>query len=174
MNSPDEPLLVLKYQRYKVVLRIVLYSVLALICGIAVFVVPATFSNRVFGVLLAIVAHGFPFMAFIFLIIDMLLFKEVRLYRDRIVRVRRSLGEREIKLARAWLMSFKYPLSSFKYIVDQDAKRFLDKFKEVVYDEYLADWKEVEKLNSLMADLTGRRVEDFQKAGVTTLGRLIT
>jgi hypothetical protein len=94
---------------------------------------------------------------------DLLLFKEIRLYRDRIVRVWKGIGERAIRLADARLSSnFRGGLRA-KVICHQDTSWLGAIAKGVNYNEELADPKDVLNLNSLLAELSGRKVEEFEE-----------
>jgi hypothetical protein len=111
------------------------------------------------------------FFIFAPFLVDMLLFKEIRLYRDRIVKEWRLVGSRELDLADVGLMSqgwsamgigakcfFKQGMGPFW--------RFLMSFVHqigITYKEHLADPKKVKQLNSLLAELSGRRIEEFEQ-----------
>jgi hypothetical protein len=133
--------------------------------------------SRVIGVI------GLCIVAPIFL--DILLFREVRLYKDRMVKIWNYIGKREIKLADARLLSIadyaigdgRFKLRSYNKIM-----RFFDRRTNVAwsympcmgvfYNEMPADQDDVKKLNTLPADLTGRKVEEFEQPRIR-MDRLI-
>ena len=106
-----------------------------------------------------------PFLA------DMLLFKEIRLYRDRIVKEWRLVGSRELDLAQAGLMSQGWSAWGIgaKCFFKQGMSpiwRFLMSVVHqigITYKEHLADPKMVKQLNSLLAELSGRKIEEFEQ-----------
>ena len=172
IQASDEPLFVLKYRRYKVVLRIIWYSLAGAIFALGTYFIPTKHPFE-FEVLLGTLVFGFGCLSSVWLITHMLLFVEIRLYRDRIVRVRKLLSDTKIRLANAYVMALKVPPVSLKEIVNKgDAPRLRDR-RAIVYDEYLADREEARKLNSLLAELSGRRVEEFERFGTTTMERFI-
>jgi hypothetical protein len=178
-DSCDEPLFVLKYRREKVIKRLMLFLVLLGLFGVGAFDVVDVahpLRARVAGVIgLCICVPYLP----------ELLFREVRLYKDRIVKIWIYIGEREIYLADARLLATAdYPIGvgRFKLGPYYKTKRFFDRRTNVAwsympcmgvfYDEMLADQDDVKKLNTLLADLTGRKVEEFEQPRIK-IDRLI-
>lgn len=168
----DGPLFVLRYRCYKVVLRLILYCFGVLIAGVSLFVIIVNHPLG-FWVVLAIVLYGFGLLWLIFLVADMLCFREIRLHKDRIVKVGKFIGEIHVPLANAYLVAIKLPPISMKIVVNRDTKRFIARIKEVFYDEYLAERQQARELNNLLADLSGREVEEFERVGTTTMTRLV-
>jgi hypothetical protein len=119
------------------------------------------------------------FFMFASFLAEMLLFKEIRVYRDRIVKEWRLVGSRELDLAEVGLISqswgtwgigakcfFRKGMSPFG--------RWLMSFVHsigITYKEHLADQKKVKQLNSLLAELSGRKIEEFEQT--VTMERLI-
>lgn len=175
-KSCDQPLLVLRYLKRRMIVPMMAVFILLPMeyYGLFVHVSRSTFE-------LIMVKAG----AIIFLLIvlpalaDMLLFKEIRLYRDRIVKVWKLLGSREMHLAKVGLA----------YETDRlfgvGKKRFFAQGRNSVrewllgtfhiagisYKEHFADRGQVKQLNALLAELSGRKVEEFEQTG--TMERLI-
>ncbi|WP_041286485.1 hypothetical protein [Desulfomonile tiedjei] len=77
------------------------------------------------------------------------------------VKVCRFGGQKEIKLENARFTGTRFRLTNIKKICHQDTHPFA-LHKAIMYDEYLADGKAVTKLNALLAELSGRRIEEFE------------
>lgn len=162
-KSYDEPLFILKYQRRKVIKRLIYFFPALFMAGLGTFDVrhPYGFTNLVLQV-----GSVFFLLVFILLFIDILFFDEVRLYKDRIVKVWKLLGERrriEIELANARLRGGAGLLTNVKRIFNQGTNRLLASIKGVFYDESLADPRDVRELNGLLAHLSRRNVEEFEQ-----------
>jgi hypothetical protein len=52
-------------------------------------------------------------------------------------------------------------------VLDRNANRLLLSIKGVQYDDSLAEKEEVRKMNSLLANISGRRVEEFEEKTIT-------
>jgi len=128
-----------------------------------------------------IFARSFGFLSLLICgagVTEILLFKEIRLYRDRIVKAWKLIGTRELELAKAGLGSgmsisgygtkffFKQGMSTYWLI----PMAFFHSMG-ITYHEYFADQRKVKQLNSLLAELTGRKVAEFEKMG--TMKKLI-
>ncbi len=104
MKSYDEPLFILQYQRRKVIKRLIYFFPALFMFGLGTIDVrhPYGFTN-----LFLQLGSAFFLLVFILLFIDILFFKEVRLYKDRIVKVWKLVGKRhvEIKLENARRLS---------------------------------------------------------------------
>jgi hypothetical protein len=160
----DEPLFVLKYRRREAIPRLIMYFAVFLLLGYYLF------DRHLFLRMISLLGLLCIFPTFI----DNLLFREVRLYKDRIVRVWHFIGKRQIKLADAKLRSFSGPVfwagarqyNKMKRIRDKRANLVWASITGFSYNEMEADPDDVKKLNSLLAGLTGRRVEEFEQEGV--------
>ncbi len=179
-DSCDEPLFVLKYSRAKVIWRLIVIFAALVVCWSAVFHLtdPFWLQNLFLKVAGAV---GLLYCSLKF--IDILSFREVRLYNDRIVKVWEFIGKREIKLAEARLRcnagkiislgSYKEgPFNKYMTIFDRRTSVPFSGIKGVSYDEKLADPDDVKKLNTLLAGLTGRKIEDFEQLRIR-IDRLI-
>jgi hypothetical protein len=171
VKSYDDPLVVLKYQKRKVIPMVVLVLIslipLGLYCLFA-HVPRSTFDlifARSIGFLLLLVQGAF--------IIEIILFKEVRLYRDAIVKIWKLLGTKELELSKAGLGS-GMSIAHFgtKYFFKQGMRTYwlfpMAFFHSmgITYLEYFADERKVKQMNILLAELTGRKVAEFEKRGV--------
>jgi hypothetical protein len=92
--SCDEPLFVLKYRRAKLVKRLIMFLPIFCIFGFGLTHLRSPFD-------LLVCALGLSCCSFVF--INTLLFREVRLYKDRMVQTWNFIGKREIGLADAQL-----------------------------------------------------------------------
>jgi hypothetical protein len=180
--SCDEPLFVLKYRKEKLIKRLMLFLVLLALCGLGAFdVVDVEDPLRVR------VAGVIGLFIFFLFFMDILLFREVRLYKDRMVKIWHYIGKREINLADARLVAtadYAMGVGRFKLGPYSKTKRIFDRrtnvawsymgvpYTEVFYDEMLADQDDVKKLNTLLADLTGRKIEEFEQPRIK-IARLI-
>lgn len=163
IKQEGKPLFVLKYRGYKVFLRAISYSGAASVFAAAAFVsgprVTHTGLDLLGFVLFQIIASFIVFLG-IYLVVDMVLLKGIRIYKDRIVRVWNLPGPVEFATARhAGFTS----LISHKFFFDKATNRFVRLFTGVFYDESLADAEEIKKLNRLLAELSGRNVEEFER-----------
>ena len=168
MKSSDEPLFVLNDQKRKLILYIVGGLFLMLMVYFFLFVVAVSSTLD-----LIITKLGALLWLFILapILVDMLLFKEIRLYGDRIVKEWRLVGSRELDLAEVGLISQSWPTWGIgaKCFFKQGMSPFWRLLIAVVhqigitYKEHLADPTKVKKLNSLLAELSGRKIEEFEQ-----------
>jgi hypothetical protein len=170
--SSDEPLFVLKYRRGHRLLRIFCFSLGTLFFSLFALT-PLVVPYQLHELIVLVLAE--PFLALLLLLsilqmAHLLSFKEIRLYQDKIVQVRRCGGEIEIRLADA---HFTVPSGGIraKRIHDQDTKWFPGLFKGISYYEDLPQAKDALKLNLLLAALSGRSVRELGE--ITKMERLI-
>ncbi len=157
----EQPLFVLTYQAWRVAWRVFMALVIALPVGL-ILVVKGGASRTGFKFLFVVIGGSFISFAAIFAIFDSLFSKEIRIYKDKIIKLWHLLGRREIDLRNARLDGKKLLLVSTKTISNQDTKFFAN-FRGIFYDEHLAKPKDIKKLNSILAELTGRKSEDFEQ-----------
>jgi len=161
---PDEPLFVLKYSKGRVFWRelcltFLTFPFLILAYFLAhPFTTAAGFADLLFeeafcGLIIAILVSG---------IVVPLCFKEIRIYGDRIVKVSNRMRMKEIMLEKATLHT---PNDYFriKVISDDNWSCLWPSRNAITYDERLADPEDVKKFNCLLAVLSGRTVEEFEK-----------
>ncbi len=105
---------------------------------------------------------------------EMLLFNEIRLYRDRIVKEWKLIGTKGLELAKLGLdcrSTSKLGIGG-KYFFEQGmspSRRALAPYLYIIgitYQESFADREQVKQLNSLLAELSGRQVEELEKKGI--------
>jgi hypothetical protein len=170
-TSFNEPLFVLRYRNGDTYFRIFCLSLGTLLFfGIALgalFAGKDGFVIRLFLVGLS----GFVLFSGIFQVVDLLFFKEIRLYRDRMVKVWKLIGEREIRLADARFQNASSRAIRARRLVTRDSRWSLSPFKGIFYYEDLPDPKEAKKFNYLLAALSGRKVRELEDA--TTIETLI-
>jgi hypothetical protein len=155
-DSCDEPLFVLRYRREKVIGRMVPFFIAFVALGYGLFVGPPLIQ------ILAVLG----FIIYVPIFIHFLFLREVRLYKDRIVGIWYSLGRRQVKLADAQMKISSGvigPYNRCKTICHKRANADWGLLTGVFYNEKLADPSDVKKLNSLLASLTGRQVEEFEQ-----------
>jgi hypothetical protein len=130
--SSDEPLFVLKYATYKAFLRRVLYFLLSFFLGvITIIIVTKPWTDL--GHLVTTVLVGLLFLASVFQFIEVLLFEEIHLYKDRIVKSWIGIGKTEVILKNASLMGQNDPFLARKIIFDHDTNRFVAFLKRMVF-----------------------------------------
>jgi hypothetical protein len=176
VQSYGDPLFVLKYQKRKVIPMAVLWLLLFGLLG--TYGLFAHIGRSTFHL---IFARSFGFMCLLICgagVAEILLFKEIRLYRDRIVKAWRLIGTRELELAKAGLGSgmsisgygtksfFEQGMSPY-WLVPMAFFHSMG----ITYHEYFADERRVKRLNDLLAELSGRKIEEFDKMG--TMERFI-
>ena len=175
-KSADKPLFVLRYRKRRMIVPIL---------G-ALFIVPimfyGLFGHAAQSILEFVIVKTVP-LGFLLLVIpalgDMLLVKEIRLYRNRIVKAWKLIGAREMELANVGLKSRSAPTAGVgsKYFFTVDRKPYWGRLAAmfyitgITYQEHFADQKQVRQMNSLLAELSGRKVEEFEQT--VTMERLI-
>lgn len=160
--SNESPLFILKYKRWRIVWRLIFpLSFIIPISYMMVFDWAHTRTGLEF--LFSIIIGGFIFFSFTFQLIDMIFFKEVRFYKDRVVKAWYLLGERSIMLQNASLDGSNNLIISVKKIYDKKIKVFFAPFKGIFYDETLACRKDVTAVNRLLAELSNRKPEEFKR-----------
>jgi hypothetical protein len=165
MKSNDEPLFVVTYQTWKVTLRFLSWVFagifLGFLCGVAME------RTQGFGFLLATILEILIVLAAIFLALNTLLFKEVRLYKDRIVKIWRCFRPVDVELADARLEGKRSWQIQCKTFYDRNVEKGQTQKRVVYYDEELMSKEDVGEMNRLLADLSGRRVEEFEVNKIT-------
>lgn len=165
----EEPLFVLKYQKR----RKVLYG-LAFLFPLPMFYFIFFVSEpRSLGEIIAkwsslyLAVIGVAFLA------DMLLFREIRVYSGKIVKEWWLMGTREMKFADVGLMSQHMPTVGVgaKCFFEQGMRPYrrllmaIFHSMGITYKEHLADRNKVKQLNILLAELSGRRLEEIEHTG---------
>jgi hypothetical protein len=176
MNCPSEsnsascyePLFVLKYRREKVIIRLLIFFLPFSFLGFVLFHEnPPLFYGAL--CVLALSISGCMFL-------DILFFQEVRLYEDRMVKIWHFIGKREVRLADARLRCTAVaigkagPHNKYMCVSSRQTSLVWSSILGVTYDEKLADPDDVKKLNTLLANLTGRRVEEFESLRIRING----
>jgi len=168
-DSHDEPLLVLRYNVRKVRLRVLTsFFLLLMLLGIFLnYTEILTVATIVLGMLLLAFLLIYEIVSVIYVIYQ----KEVRLYKDRIVRVSPFFGERELRLARAKLvvrhsLSMVWPRvwTTAIAICDPDISLTWQPITGgVVFNGRFADREDMRKLKIALATLSGRPAKDFDQ-----------
>jgi uncharacterized membrane protein YuzA (DUF378 family) len=161
-TSSDQPLLVLRYRGHQRILRIVLYSFCILIFGfglIVTFFESGTFvlTRLIYGVFAALLGLGG-----IYALIEILLFKEIRLYNDRMAKEWHLIGTAEIGLKNATYNGRDYSFMGVRCLRNPNTRQYLNNFKIILFDQYMLAPKDLKELNRLLAKLSGRNVEEFE------------
>jgi hypothetical protein len=173
ISSGDEPLFVLKYRRGHRFLRIFCFSLGTLFFSgfaLGAALVPEHRFHELILVVLGELVFALLLLLSILQIAHLLSFREIRLYQDRIVQVRRCGSEIEIRLADARHSGNRLGFRPTR-IHDQDTGWFPGLFKGISYYEDLPDPKDALKLNLLLAALSGRSVRELGE--ITKMERLI-
>ncbi len=106
---------------------------------------------------------------------EIVLFREIRVCRDRIVKVWRWFGEREVAWAHASVQGYGNKVSSHRLRWVSDGRMkihpvfspglgtgFLPPFRGVLFNECDAEPEDVRKLNAVLAEISERNVEEFE------------
>ena len=104
ITSPDQPLFVLRYRQGHVLFRIICYSLIFLVWLVFAIAIPFVMKYGLLDLAIALffeLISVFLFFRLILGIVDLILFREVRLYRDRMVKIWRFIGDRQTGLAQA-------------------------------------------------------------------------
>jgi uncharacterized membrane protein len=161
ITSREEPLFVLKYRRRRVLLWLFIYFFYAFSFGLFAFV-PLPAKDGIVLVLLAKFVFGLMSLYGLFQFIDLLLFKEILIYQDRIVKVWKCIGARGIKLSDAGL-TIAIPSGRLgRTVYNLGTKRYLRGITCIFWLDDLACPKEVKKLNSLLAYLSGIKLKEIE------------
>jgi hypothetical protein len=164
VKSNGEPLCVLTYRTHWKIFTVFCVGFLVFFFGVSTFVLLA--RNTIHSLYNPVM--GFFFLLFASRLIDILLFSEIRLYPDRMVKVWKLLGSKEIRLANARLRGGNMMGAGGKTLFNKDTNVYLGwllrlfHLTGITYAEHFADPEAVKKLNTILADLSGRKVEDFE------------
>jgi hypothetical protein len=150
----DPPLFVLKYSGDKLVLYLPLCLLLTVGFGWTAVALPISDPAYAFGEFCIVLGT----LLGIFTTVQTLLFDEVALYPERIIQKWHLIGQREILLKDAQLMigpneTLIYPQDSRSFIVAYS--------KGVVYRTMMAKPKDVKTFTALLAQLSGREVDEI-------------
>lgn len=171
--SDAEPLIEVGYHPLKQLWRIVWtmpFAFILLPCATILALKPENAEHEL--VILAGLASVFFVLvgSWVMLIMSFLL-DRIRLYKDRIVKVRILFKNIEIDLAtasymaRIWFVAAL--LASWVRVYRRDAKRWIARHQGgIFYEEHLMPSKDVDKLHGLLAALTGRKPEEFDSLSV--------
>jgi hypothetical protein len=165
----EQPLFVLRYRRGNVFATMLLFSVVTIPLLLGSFVISLKNFPEAMS-LLGIVVLPLVTLGLIFWVMDTAFLKEIRLYKDRIVRVSKLIGAKEIKLANADLLvdsrdedlRRSAPVSKI-IILKEGTGKWLPQVRGIVYDDRFADWEDRRKFKGLLAELSGGKIEDFEQ-----------
>ncbi|MEW6352265.1 MAG: hypothetical protein AB1646_24710 [Thermodesulfobacteriota bacterium] len=174
LQTTEAPLFVLKYRRWPRA-KLACYPLPFIYAiGIQIAAVPTESQWGLVEILLRLVS-SYGVVLLIAVSGEMVLFREIRVYRNRIVKAWIGLGEREVAWAHASLYGYGIKESAIRlrWVCDGRIKihpilnpglgtSFLPPFRGVLYDEGLADRDDATRLNALLAELSGRTVAEFQ------------
>lgn len=157
-----EPLFVIRYQGYKRVGAIVLGALVLIFFGSVVLRGDVPDSKGVILGLFCMGFMGFACIAGTYGLLLLALFDEIRIYQDRIIQTWRLKSIIEIRIAEA---SYEYTsarYNSFVVIYRQGtSSRWIARLRGINYNESFMAGKDVDKLHSVLAALTGRKPQDF-------------
>jgi HJR/Mrr/RecB family endonuclease len=98
----------------------------------------------------------------VFLSIDLVFFKEIRLYKNRIVKIWHILGSREILLLEAMLKGNNY-LERLRAIYNIKRSILLRFLTGIFYIEGMATKEDAKMMTRLMPQVTGRDEQEFEQ-----------
>lgn len=166
MAGHDEPLFVLKYDGDRVGLRVIVLVVFILmLTGPLLFLIPVRDAvdvlAKIFGLL--VLFGG------VFAIAQTLSFREILLYSERIVQLRKS-GDIEIELNNAMLSGFDYHGKKWRSISNQEVVgptpsiwTISPSNRTITYDESLVAPKDRRQFKGWLAYLSGRKFHFFDE-----------
>lgn len=165
-----DPLFVLKYKRSRVLLWLFIYAFYVLFFAI-IALMPVGHKGEIALPALKILVCGSVSLVMLFQLIDLFLFREIRVYEDRIAKVWKWIGVKEIGLASAFLTESVPGGWRARTICPPDTKWYVRGIKGIFYYQDLADPRDIKRLNILLAYLSRRRIQEFEDT--TTTRRLI-
>lgn len=165
----EEPLFVLRYRRGNVFATTLLFSVVTIPLSFAIFITSLANFPEVMS-LIGMAISALLILASIFRVLGDLFFKEIRLYKDRIVRVSKLIGAKEIKLVNADLLvdgrdvdvKRSTPVSKI-CIFEKATIPWPAQFRGIVYDDRFVNWEDGKRFKCLLAELSGRKMENFEQ-----------
>jgi hypothetical protein len=169
----DEPLLVVQYHGYKQVWRLVLLLLFTAFWG--GFVLLGLRSNDEHALVGIIIECGawLLLLVLIYGLIRTLLVGQIRLYRDRMVQTRKLMSDIEVRLADASYLCSNVPRSFMRVVnIFVGKNTWRSRRRGIIYEENMMAAKDVALLHRVLADLTGRKVSDFEQYRVK-LNRLM-
>lgn len=161
-EAGDKPLFALRYRPYKLGLRFLVLMILGPLFGIGLFADfpgPSSLLSELFRRLV----FGLGFGLAVYQFVDLLLFREIRLYKNRIVKLRALCRPIEVKLENARLGGLKFLLAGGRRVVSRDAGIISRNFGGLWWEENLVDPEQVKQFNMLLAKLSGRPLEDIKR-----------
>ena len=161
IHSKHYPLFVLEYKAHRVFFRALIASFGFLLLGVFSVGIGSK-PNLGYGDIAAAIFLGLGSIFGGLAALELLFFKEIRLYSDRIVKEWKSLGELEVQLKDAKYYVGSTKLGLIVHISDQNRKRYSLTNILFTYSEYGADPADMKDLHRVMSELSGRKMEDFE------------
>ncbi len=161
VTSNDQPIFVLRYRRCAIILHWFLCLLLIPAMFYGIFLDPI--SKPIIEEVIRRMARAFVFIVSIDLLFNLLFFKEVRLYSDRISKVWHLFGSRDIPLRDAMLKGRNF-YARPRRIYDLRKNPFLRFLSGIFYREDMASKTDYRKMTSLLAELSGRSVQEFEQS----------
>jgi len=160
IDGIGEPLSVLRYSRWKVwLLTIIIIMGMGIFAWILYLIASANSNSVVAQVLESIIL--LLVIGSSWRIIDIILFKEIKLYQDRIIKESYLLGEKEVELEKAYIDRWQ------SVITGLSVRIYIKKWPilkgGVYFIEGLVNAKDRKTFYSILAELSGRQVEDFTR-----------
>jgi len=161
IDGRGEPLSVLRYSRWKVWLLTIIIIIEMGIFAWILHLIASTNSNSVIAqvlesIILILVIGG------VWRIIDIILFKELKLYQDRIIKESYLLGQKEVELEKAYIDRWQSVITGLTVRIYIKKSPLILK-GGVYFIEGLVNAKDRKTFYSILAELSGRQVEDFTR-----------
>jgi hypothetical protein len=169
LSEGSEPLFVLKYRVFGRVLRAIAAILVLVFLGLFLVVIPTIGEFGVLRYFMELVCFAAT-LVFLLSLAETMLFREIRLYKDRIVKVRHLIGNLEIVFKDAALIGGNTGFSDNRVFHKKgtDPNRiWWVSLRYLYYDELMAARKDVTKMNTLLAELTNRDIREFQQKQIS-------
>jgi hypothetical protein len=167
MRLHDEPLCVLRYKAWK---KLVYSTAILLLIPFALYGA-FVYSPPSMAKLVYCKSVGLVFLTFLLIgLADIALFKEIRLYEDRIAKTWLLLGTRELELKKVGLRCVTIPelgMGKKTFFHETMRKRIwipeLGRLVGIYYMEHMARPSAVKELNTVLARLSGREPWELER-----------
>jgi hypothetical protein len=160
-QTSEAPLLVIKFRTFGQIVLGFFTLLLLFILLYCVFIIPVTATSLLQLVVEEILVIFVTLVIALFFL-EQIIAREIRLYKDRIVQVWWVLGQYELFLRDAKLVDGPGYRGKTRILINRKTK-FPLLHKGIWYFAPLIDARDVDRLNRLLADLSGRDIKEFEQ-----------
>ena len=167
----DVQLFVLRFRIFSRILWLILYMWTTFMGYVIAFGIPTTGNvlkdifMRLGGILVLFIG-GYSFC-------DLLFFKDIRLFQDKIVKEWYLFGSRKILLKEAMLKVIRGRGATWRNICNINTNFFLRRVAGITYLQEMATRDDAKIMNKFMAEVTGREVEEFEDGSIVNMNPLL-